>query len=69
MKLFGTVHSFDSSKRSGMIKPEAGGDAVAFEGGAFKWVNNAQPVTDQRLSYELGKGADGAPRAVNLQTI
>ena len=69
MKLFGTVKSFDNVKRSGLITPETGGDALAFENSAFNWANMAHPKAEQRLSYELGKNSAGTPCAVNLQTI
>ena len=35
MKFFGTVNSFDVDQGRGSIKPEAGGDNLAFEKSAF----------------------------------
>ena len=67
--LFGTVQSFDEAKGFGSIQPEAGGEALRFENSAIKWARTDSPKADMRLSYELGTGADGTPRAVNLQSI
>lgn len=68
MKLFGTVQSFDNKKGFGAILPEAGGDALRFENSAIKWGRTDSPKAAQRLSYEMGTGKDGSPRAVNLQS-
>lgn len=67
--LFGTVQSFDKAKGFGSIQPEAGGEALRFDNSAIKWNRSDHPKAEMRLSYELGTGADGSPRAVNLQSI
>ena len=70
MKLFGTVNSFDVDQGRGSIKPEAGGDNLPFEKGAFKWdIKATPPKTGQRLSYDVGTNSDSKPCALNLQTI
>ena len=69
MKLFGTVKAFDTDKRNGSIVPETGGDALKFESSAFNWPDKAQPKTEQRLSYEVGKDSSGSACAINLKTI
>jgi cold shock CspA family protein len=67
--LFGTVQSFDEAQGFGSIQPEDGGKALRFENSAIKWNRSDSPRAEQRLTYELGTGADGQPRAVNLQTV
>jgi CspA family cold shock protein len=70
MKFFGTVNSFDSEKGVGSIKPEAGGDNLAFERSAFSWdIKTNPPTTGQRLSYDVGTNSDKKPCALNLETI
>jgi CspA family cold shock protein len=70
MKFFGTVNSFDVDQGSGLIKPETGGDNLAFEKSAFSWDIKANPpTTGQRLSYDVGTGSDSKPCALNIATI
>ena len=70
MKYFGTVDSFDVNHGNGSIKPETGGENLAFERSAFSWDIKAQPpTTGQRLSYEVGSSKDNKPCALNLETI
>ena len=70
MKYFGTVKSFDTVQGHGEIKPEAGGDNLAFERSAFAWDIKAHPpTTGQRLSYDVGTNKERQPCALNLQTI
>ena len=70
MKYFGTVNTFDVNQGHGSIKPEAGGDNLAFERSAFSWDIKANPPkTGQRLSYEVGTNSASKPCALNLQTI
>ena len=69
MKFFGTVNSFDFDQGKGLIKPETGGDNLAFEKSAFSWDIKANPpTTGQRLSYEVGTNSDSKPCALNLHT-
>ena len=68
--LFGTVHSFDIDQGRGSIKPEAGGDNLAFERSAFSWdIKATPPTTGQRLSYDVGTTSDSKPCALNLKTV
>ena len=70
MKYFGTVNSFDADQGRGSIKPETGGDNLAFEQSAFSWDIKANPpTTGQRLSYDVGTGSDSKPCALNIGTI
>ncbi len=70
MKYFGTVNSFDAEQGRGSIKPETGGDNLAFEKSAFSWDIEAKPpTTGQRLSYDVGTGSDRKPCALNIATI
>ena len=70
MKYFGTVTTFDIDHGKGSIKPEAGGDNLAFERSAFSWDIKAHPpTTGQRLSYDVGTNSDSKPCAVNIATI
>ncbi|MDL2340345.1 MAG: cold-shock protein [Pseudomonadota bacterium] len=70
MKYFGTVKTFDVDHGRGSIKPESGGDNLAFEKSAFSWdIKASPPTTGQRLSYEVGTSSDSKPCALNLQTI
>jgi len=65
MKLFGTIQSYDSGKRTGTIAPDKGGEPLAF--GKADLQQEAQtPKVDQRYGYETSS-VDGMARAVNLQ--
>lgn len=69
MKLFGTLKSFDVLQGVGSITPETGGDEIRFDNSAIQWNRAKAPEPDQRLSYDLGTGKDGQPRALNLHTV
>ena len=70
MKYFGTINTFDIDKGLGSIKPETGGENLAFERSAFSWDIKANPPkTGQRLSYDVGTNSDSKPCALNLETI
>ena len=69
MKYFGTVKSFDTTLGHGEINPEVAGSPIRFEVGAILWDKKVSPVIGQRLSYDVGHGADRQPTALNLQTI
>jgi cold shock CspA family protein len=69
MKYFGTVKSFDTALGHGEIKPETGGNDLRFETSAIAWDKEIAPTIGQRLSYDVGTGADRQPCAVNLMTI
>jgi cold shock CspA family protein len=69
MKFFGTVKSFDTTLGHGEIKPEVAGSDIRFEAGAIQWDKKIAPTVGQRLSYDVGTGADRQPCALNLQTI
>ncbi|WP_100259172.1 cold-shock protein [Qipengyuania seohaensis] len=63
---YGKVKSYDSSKGSGMIAPEQGGDALPFEKSDLKQ-QGKEPAANQRFGYETRKGDDGKECATNLQ--
>ena len=70
MKYFGTVNTFDVDQGKGSIKPEAGGDNLAFERSAFSWDIKANPpTTGQRLSYDIGTNSDQKQVALNLEKL
>ena len=70
MKNFGTVNTFDVDQGRGSIKPETGGDNLAFERSAFSWDIKANPpTTGQRLSYDVGTNSESKPCALNIATI
>ena len=70
MKYFGTVNSFDVDQGKGSIKPETGGDNLAFERSAFSWDTKANPpTTGQRLSYDVGINSDQKACALNLEKL
>jgi cold shock CspA family protein len=69
MKYFGTVKSFDTALGHGEINSEVTGNPIRFEVGAILWDEKIAPVIGQRLSYDVGQGADRQPTALNLQTI
>jgi CspA family cold shock protein len=70
MKFFGTVNSFDIDQGKGSIKPETGGDNLAFERNAFSWdIKTTPPTVGQRLSYDVGTSSESKPCALNLQKI
>lgn len=66
MKIYGKVESFDTNKGTGLLTPEAGGQGIAFDRGAFSWENKTPPTVGQRLSYEVAEN-DGVSSAIKLQ--
>lgn len=64
--VYGKVESFDNSKGTGLITPEAGGKGLPFDRSAFSWTDKAAPSVGRRLSYEVVENA-GVISAIKLQ--
>lgn len=66
MTNFGKIKSYDSTKGTGTIVPESGGDALLFRKSDLQQ-QAQQPQQEQRYGFDV-KDADGGKRyAVNLQ--
>ena len=63
---YGKVESFDTTKGTGLLTPEAGGKGIAFERSAFGWEDKSSPTVGQRLSYEVTE-TNGVSSAIKLQ--
>ncbi|MGI9374599.1 MAG: cold-shock protein [Tsuneonella suprasediminis] len=66
MTHFGTIKSYDTSKGSGMISPEKGGEPLAFAKADLQQ-EAAEPKSGQRYGYATSQVAGGKARATNLQ--
>lgn len=65
MTLFGKIKSYDSSKGTGTISPEKGGDALPFRKSDLQ--QEAQvPQPDERYGYEVKDADNGRRYAINL---
>ncbi|MGI8944200.1 MAG: cold-shock protein [Qipengyuania sp.] len=62
----GKIKSYDAAKGSGMITPETGGDALAFNKSDLQQ-QAQEPKADQRYNYETKQVDGGKTHAVNLQ--
>ena len=68
MRHFGTVKSFDATTGHGSICPSRAGGLIGFQKGPALWQRSVDPVSGQRLSYELIL-TDGGARAVKLRML
>lgn len=68
MRHFGTVKAFDATTGHGSICPSRAGGLIGFQKGAALWQRSVDPVSGQRLSYELALTNSGA-RAVKLRML
>ena len=66
MAHFGKIKSYDTSKGTGTIAPEAGGEPLGFAKADFQQ-KGEEPKVDQRFSYETEQADGGNAHAVNLQ--
>ncbi|MGN6500813.1 MAG: hypothetical protein ACTHKM_11780 [Tsuneonella sp.] len=67
MTSFGSIISYDPSRRTGMLKPDSGGDAIAFTS-ADQSDFFPDPRPFERYSYVQRIATDGGqPRAVHLR--
>ena len=66
MTQYGKIHSYDTNKGAGMIKPDKGGDALPFQKADLQQQAEV-PMADQRYGYDTRQGDGGKSRAINLQ--
>ena len=63
---YGKIASYDSSKGSGTIKPESGGDALPFRKSSLQQ-QAQEPKQDQRFGFDVKSADNGKRYADNLQ--
>ena len=66
MTHYGKIKSYDSAKGAGMITPDKGGDALAFNKSDLQQQAEV-PKADQRYGYETRQVDGGKTHAINLQ--
>jgi len=66
MTNYGKIKSYDSAKGAGMITPDKGGDALAFNKSDLQQ-QAQEPRTDQRYGYDTRQIDGGKAHATNLQ--
>jgi cold shock protein len=66
MTQYGKIHSYDTAKGAGMIKPEKGGDALPFQKADLQQQAEV-PKADQRYGYDTKQDNGGKAHAINLQ--
>jgi CspA family cold shock protein len=66
MTHFGKIHFYDSTKGSGTIAPESGGDVLPFRKTDLQQ-QGEEPKSDQRYGYETQAGDGGKQWAVKLE--
>lgn len=66
MTHYGKIKSYDAAKGTGMITPEKGGDALAFNKSDLQQ-QAQEPRADQRYGYDTRQVDGGKAHAVNLQ--
>jgi cold shock CspA family protein len=66
MRHLGTVKSFDATTGHGSIQPVRDGELIGFQKGAVLWHRSVDPISGQRLSYEVAI-TEGEARAVKLR--
>lgn len=66
MTQYGKIHSYDTAKGAGMIKPEKGGDALPFHKADLQQQAEV-PMAEQRYGYDTKQDNGGKARAINLQ--
>lgn len=65
MRLFGTLKSWRDDRGFGFIAPRHGGADLFVHISALPR-DGTRPTVGERLSYELGRGRNGQPQAVNV---
>lgn len=63
---FGTIKSYDSTKGTGTIVPEQGGDALPFRKSDLQQ-QVQEPRQDQRYGYDVKNANNGKRYAINLE--
>ncbi len=66
MTYYGKIKSYDSAKGAGMITPDKGGDALAFNKSDLQQ-QAQEPRADQRYGYDKRQIDGGKAHATNLQ--
>jgi CspA family cold shock protein len=66
MSNFGKIYSYDSRKGAGMISPETGGSALAFNKADLQ-EQAQEPKAGQRFEYETVQADGGKTHATKLQ--
>lgn len=66
MAHFGKIKSYDTSKGTGTIAPEAGGEPLGFAKADLQQ-KGEEPKVDQRFGYDTAQMNGGKARAINLQ--
>lgn len=61
----GTLRSWNDDRGFGFVAPTDGGPEVFVHISAFPR-DGSRPVVGEKLSFELGRGPDGKPRATNV---
>jgi cold shock CspA family protein len=65
MRLEGTLRSWNDEKGFGFIAPRDGGREIFAHISSFAR-DGSRPTVGESLSYELGRGKDGKPQAINI---
>lgn len=65
MRLAGTLRLWNDDRGFGIIAPTHGGAEIFVHVTAFAR-DGTRPTVGEKLSYELGRGNDGKPQAVNV---
>ncbi|WP_425258458.1 cold shock domain-containing protein [Rubrivivax sp. RP6-9] len=65
MPITGTLRSWNEDRGFGFIAPTHGGAEIFVHASAFAR-DGSSPTVGENLSYELGRGRDGKPQAVNV---
>ena len=65
MRLSGTLRTWNDDRGFGFIAPTHGGAELFLHVSALPR-DGTRPTVGERLSYELGRGKDGKPQAINV---
>lgn len=65
MRLTGTLRSWHADRGFGFIAPTHGGPEIFAHVTAFP-LDGSTPTVGEKLSYELGRGDNGKPRAIRI---
>lgn len=65
MRLTGTLRAWHADRGFGFISPTHGGAEIFAHVTAFPR-DGSTPTVGEKLSYELGRGDNGKPRAINI---
>lgn len=68
MRLTGSLRSWHDDRGFGFIAPSRGGRELFVHVSAFPQ-DGRRPLPGERLDFELGRGKDGKPQAVNVRRL